>query len=159
MSQETQVVIMPDNPMSTMTLFDADAKRLDSFVEYITNGIEAGMEDPLKVLALSKKMEYVVKRINDRVKDAAKREAEKNGDRPFDAFGCEVRQEATSTRYDFTVCNDPQWNEANKVVKEREAFLKALKAPQMIVVEETGETIRVSPPRKIQTFGLKVTVK
>lgn len=159
MSQETQVLIQPDNPMSTMTLFNADAKRLDSFVEYITNGIEAGMENPLEVLALSKKMEYVVKRINDRVKDAAKREAEKNGERPFEMYGCEVRQEATSTKYDFTACNDPQWNDAIKVVEEREAFLKALKAPQMIVVEETGEAVKVSPPRKIQTFGLKVTVK
>lgn len=149
----------PANPLQVITLFDADKNSLDSFVDYLVNTVESGMDDPLKVLALAKKMEYVTKRVTERIKDNVKRAADQYGDKPFMFLGTEMKYEAVHTKYEFKDCNDPQWNEASKIVEEREAFLKALKAPQTIVVESTGEAVTVSPARKVQTYGIKTTVK
>lgn len=151
-------IIQPSNPLEVMTLFDADANKLDTFIDYVCNTIESGMDDPLKVLAYSKKMEYVTSRITERIKEAAKKEFENHGERA-NLFGCEMAYAPTFTRYDFTACGDPQWNEASKIVEERESFLKGLKSPQTIVVEGTGEVVEVRPPIKKQSFGIKTTVK
>lgn len=154
----SDIIIQPDNPMSTLTLFDCDKKSLDYFIDYIANTIESGMDDPLKVLAISKKMEYVTKRLTERIKESAEREAEKHGGQPFQFLGTEMHLTNTSTRYDFSACGDPKWDEASKIVAEREAFLKALKAPERILTDD-GEVVVVQPARKIQTTGLKTTVK
>lgn len=149
----------PTNPMSVLTLFDADKRSLDYFIDYIVNTIESGSDDPLKVLAISKKMEYITKRVTERIKQNSELEAEKYGDKPFEFMGTEMHYTTTSTRYDFSACGDPKWNEASKIASERESFLKALKGPMTVVIEETGEAVTVNPPRKIQTMGLKTTVK
>lgn len=141
--------------MSVLTLFDADKKGLDYFIDYIANTIESGSDDPLKVLAISKKMEYVTKRVTDRIKEASVRESEKHGQK-FNFMGTEMAYCATSTKYDFTGCGDTKLTEAYKVVEEREAFLKALKEPMDIRIDD--ELVTVRPPRKIETFGLKTTV-
>ena len=50
--------------------------------------------------------------------------------------------------------------EAQRQVKQREAFLKSLpEGGQMIVDESTGEAVRVRRPAKFQTMGVKVTLK
>lgn len=143
--------------MSVLTLFDADKPSLDRFIEYVANTIESGMDDPLKVLAISKKMEYITKRINDRIKEQQKVAADKYGDRPFEFMGTEMRYCATSTRYDFSACGDTMLDEASRIVEDRQAFLKSLKEPMEIRIDDTLVTVR--PPRKIETFGLKTTVK
>lgn len=153
----SEIIIQPDNPMNTLTLFDADKKGLEYFIDYICNTIESGMDDPLKVLAISKKMEYVTKRINERIKEQQNTAADKYGDRAFEFMGTEMRYCATSTRYDFSACGDTKLDEATKIVEERQAFLKALKEPMDIRIDD--ELVTVRPPRKIETFGLKTTVK
>lgn len=155
MSEEIRIV-QPDNPLAVMSLFDADAKTLDTFIEYVCNTIESGMDDPLKVLAMSKKMEYVTSRINERIKEAAKMEAAKHGDK-FNLFGCEIAYTPTSTKYDFS--NDAKWKELDKEITARQEFLKALKMPVTVVDDSTGEIITVRPPEKKQVYGLKTTVK
>jgi len=156
--RNTTIQVMPDNPLAVMTLFDADAKTLDSFIDYVANTIESGMDDPLKVLAMSKKMEYVTKRINDRIKEAAERELAKHGEKA-NLFNCEMALVPTYTRYEFAACGDPQWNESSKTVEDREVFLKALRAPVTIVDDKTGGVVTVNPPAKKQTMGIKTTVK
>ena len=151
------IIIQPDNPMSTLTLFDADKKGLEYFIDYVCNTIESGMDDPLKVLAISKKMEYVTKRINDRIKEQQKTAADKYGDRPFEFMGTEMHYTSVYTRYDFSACNDPKWNEASKVVEDREKFLKGLTEPMDVRIDD--ELVTLTPPKKIQSFGLKTTVK
>lgn len=154
MSEEIRIV-QPDNPLAVMSLFDADAKTLDGFIDYVADTIESGMDDPLKVLAMSKKMEYVVKRINERIKEATERELAKHGEKA-NLFSCEMAYVPTYTKYDFS--NDRKWEELNKAIKEREEFLKALKMPVTVVDDETGEIITVRPPIKKSTMGLRVTV-
>lgn len=154
---ETYQLIQPENPMQALTLFDADKKGLEYFIEYVCNTIESGMDDPLKVLAISKKMEYITKRINERIKEQQKVAADKYGDRPFEFMGTEMHYCAVYTRYDFAGCNDPKWKEAKDILEEREAMLKGLTKPIDLVIDD--EVVTVQPPKKVQVFGLKTTVK
>lgn len=162
----SEVIVMPDNPMSVMTLFDADKPSLDRFIDYISNTIASGMDDPLKVLAISKKMDYVTEAIRSRIKEQIKAEAQKYGEKPFVFAGTEMHYTATKTEYVYEDCGDPEWNEAallearyGYLRKERETFLKALQKPFDIVHKDTGEVITIVPPQKKQVMGVKTTVK
>jgi len=151
------IQIMPDNPMSTLTLFDSDKKGLDYFIDYVCNTIESGMDDPLKVLAISKKMEYVTKRITDRIKENCQTAAQLHGDKPFAFMGTEMHLTTVHTKYDFSICGHPKLEDATKVKEEIETFLKALKEPMDIRVDD--ELVTVRPPLKLTTDGIKTTLK
>jgi len=162
----SDIVIMPDNPMSVMTLFDSDKASLDRFIDYIANTIESGMDDPLKVLAISKKMEYVTDGVKARIKDATIREAEKHGEKSFPWGNCEMHLAPTYTKYDYSKCNDPEWEESDakersgsNSKKEREKFLQQIKKSFTMIDDRTGEVITITPPVKTQTMGVKVTIK
>lgn len=157
---------MPDNPMAVMTLFDADAKTLDAFIDYVANTIESGMDDPLKVLAMSKKMEYVTDGIKARIKEQVRAEAAKYGEKPFTFFGTEMHLTPTYTKYLYDKCNDPEWEEAEQKErsaandrKGREGFLQKVINSFEILDTRTGEVITIYPPVKTQSMGVKVTIK
>lgn len=149
----------PDTPMSVLTLFDADKKALEHFTEAIVNSVSEGREDPLKVLALSKKIEFTLKRINEGIKDNIERAAMLHPKGKFQMLGTEMEYTTTSTKYDYSVCNDPEWNEANQKKEQREKILKSLDRPINIVIESTGEIVKINPPLKLTTEGIKTTVK
>ena len=76
-------------------------------------------------------------------------------------YGAKI-EPATSSKYDYTVCDDSTWNQLNAELqiikakmKERESFLKAIKSA--IYLPETGEV--VNPPIAIQTETIKVTIQ
>lgn len=162
----SEIQIMPDNPMSVLTLFDAEKKSLDAFIDYIANTIESGSDDPLKVQAISKKMEYVIEGVKSRIKEQVKTEAAKYGEHPFNYAGCEMHLTPTYTKYLYDKCNDPEWwkhqraemNAANER-KERETFLRSLKGPLTVVDTESGEVVEIYPPVKTQSMGVKTTIK
>jgi hypothetical protein len=149
--------LTPETPMQMLTLFDSDKKALDYFIDYVCNTIESGMDDPLKVLAMTKKMEYITDRVNKRIKENQIIAAEKYGATKFQYMGTEMEYTGVYTKYDYTVCNDPLWTEASEIVKDREAFLKSLKEPMDIRVGD--ELVTVRPPQKKVTMGVKTTIK
>lgn len=164
----SEIIIQPDNPMQALTLFDADKKGLDYFIDYVANTIESGMDDPLKVWAIAKKMEYITEGVKAKIKENAITKAALHGERPFAFAGTEMHLTSTRTEYDFAHCGDPEWEEwefqesaAAAKRKGRETFLKALQAPITLVDDRqgSGEIITVRPPVKRQTMGIKVTIK
>lgn len=76
-------------------------------------------------------------------------------------YGAKI-EPATSSKYDYTACDDSEWNNLNAELnvikakmKERESFLKAIKSA--IYLPETGEV--VNPPIVSQTDTIKVTIQ
>lgn len=70
----------------------------------------------------------------------------------------------TGVRYNFSACGDPTWEDlsAQKAaieakLKERETFLRGIKEPQTIVINETGEVVTVSGPSKTSSTSVKIT--
>lgn len=67
-------------------------------------------------------------------------------------------------KYDFSTCNDPEWNELSAQraeldakIKARETFLRAVPGQQTILNEETGEVSTIYAPAKSSSTSIKVT--
>jgi hypothetical protein len=80
--------------------------------------------------------------------------------------GSEFSIVEAGVKYDYSECNDIEYNmltiqiEALKsTLKDRETFLKAIKAPMQMIDETSGEVYTIYPPKKTSSTTLKVTFK
>ncbi len=162
----SEIIIQPDNPLSTLTLFDADKKSLEFFASCIELEVKEGRENALRIEAIAKKTIKTMEDILSRIKQNSINEAAKYGERPFSFANCEMHYTATKTDYDYSVCGYPEWEEADAAEisakrnkKRAEEFLKAVKEPFTMVDRRTGEVVTINPPLKKQWMGVKVTIK
>jgi hypothetical protein len=79
-------------------------------------------------------------------------------------FGATFEVIEAGTKYDYTGCNDAEYNELTRAIdllitkrKEREKFLRGIKNATTVVNEETGELVRILPPVKTSTTTYKTT--
>lgn len=115
-----------------------------------------GEVDPLSFATNIAKLEKVIKSIkeNKLVTDIILSELD-NYPRGTILNGMEITQIEAGTKYNYTQCGDVKllelYNEQSKLeekIKERESFLKGLKALTIIVEQETGEIFNLYPPQK-----------
>ena len=129
----------------------------------IVFGVAEGVSDPVQeYLKVKKGLEFFT-------------QAEKNLKPYFNGtqlnkgelyFGCDIVEKESGVKYDYSVCNDPEWNSLNAAIevakeslKERETFLKALKKPLDTFDVDSGETFQIMPPLKTGSLGKSVTIK
>ncbi len=162
----SEIIIQPDSPLSTLSLFDADKKALQFFEECIELEVKEGRENALRIETIAKKTIKTMEGILSRIKQNSINEASKYGEAPFMFGNCEVHYTATKTEYDYSACGYPEWEEADaaeisaKASKKRaEEFLKAVKQPFTMVDTRTGEVVTINPPLKKQWMGVKCTMK
>lgn len=67
-------------------------------------------------------------------------------------------------KYDYSACNDPEWDDLSKQraeldakIKARETFLRGIPREATILNEDTGEITKVVPPIKTSSTSVKVT--
>jgi hypothetical protein len=79
-------------------------------------------------------------------------------------FGATFEVIEAGTKYDYSGCNDAEYNDLTAAIndltarrKEREKFLRSIKNATTIVNEETGELVRILPPVKTSTTTYKTT--
>lgn len=147
MSEQNQTVSI--DIASLLTMDKADIS------EIISDKIEAiseGWIDPVDLFIYSKKLEYLTKTLVDLVKD--KVDPSLFG-KDHVKHGVELSEGMTGVKYDFSKCGDPEYdhlsqmaNDVDVKLKERQDFLKAVKAPMEIVNTETSETFTINPPTK-----------
>jgi hypothetical protein len=157
---------LPNTPSGLMRLMPSTASQIQSFANGIVQSVRNGNEDPLDVLLQVRAMEKALKIILDNVKPFAEREAEKYPGNKFEFRGNEFAKCDVKTEYDYTTSKDPiyerrlyEFEKAQKELKEREAFLKAIKEPITLVDDLTGEVVEVRAPLKKTVSGLKITIK
>jgi hypothetical protein len=100
------------------------------------------------------------------IKEGARSEAEQYGASVFNYLGLEVTLKELGARWDFSGCGDRELSRLQaemdilkRGIKEREEYLKSLKAPTEVPDLETGEMYEVSPPVKRSTSGLQFSLK
>lgn len=78
-------------------------------------------------------------------------------------YGATVSVMEAGARYDFSVCQDPQWDELSnriealkKELKQRENYLKGISGSETVVDEETGDINKLFPPKKTSTTVPKI---
>ncbi len=126
--------------------------------------IENGEQDPLKIYVRLKAIISECESVLPGILDKARDEAEKYGQKRFKLFGATVEIKEVGTKWIFDQTNDPIYFKANSELQnaktacsEREKFLKTLKEPMTFVDEETGETIKIFPPRKESKSGIAIS--
>lgn len=157
---------LPNTPAGLMMLMPSTSSQINSFSKGIVDAVRAGNENPLNVLLQIRAMEKSLKIIYENIKMYAEREADKYPGDKFEFKGNEVAKADVKTEYDYSKCNDPiyekilyEFEQAQKVLKERETFLRALTTSMTMVDPFTGEICTINPPLKKTTPGLKISIK
>lgn len=158
-----------DNQISAvgvLSLLDTTKEQRESFVRSIVSALEEGTADTLKVHLQVKNTEDLIKQItsDEKYREFLLSEAQKHG-KSFEAYNAKFQVKETGTRYDYSVCNDPELVElqaiadrANEAVKQRQKFLQSV--PQSGVdVRVNDELVTVYPPIKLSTTSVSVTLK
>ena len=134
------------------------------FADKTIDMIKEGCEDPIDLSIRLKALEETIKQIRAGIKDIALEEAEKNG-KEFDYKSAKISIGAVGVKYDFSNCQDTEWELLDSEVKfatdrkkERESFLKNIKGQITTVDTETGETNTIYEPIKSGSENIKITI-
>jgi hypothetical protein len=148
-----------------LTTLPKSKEEIGAFANQVKEALINGDVNPLEVLRFFKAMEKTHEAVKPVLDQNAVKEAEKFPARqPIEMSGVKFELAEFGTRYDYSVCNDQQYDllksELDLVsakLKDREKFLQALKEPFDMVDEGTGEVIKINPPVKKSTTGLRTT--
>ena len=145
---------MPENKVS-----------LALYISNLKSEILAGNENPLKIAKLLKVLEEIVKTLREdlEIKELILKEAEKYTEKTIKNYGAEFCRKEAGVGYDYTECNDNQWNELSQKIhelslqkKEREQFLNKI-TPEIVVFNDEG--VRIEPPLKTSQTIVSVSIK
>lgn len=157
---------LPNSPVGVMRQFSISKTGIDVFSDGLIQSVQEGELDPLELRAMVKALEMILERVNKATQDNQVTAANLFPGTKFEAFGVEFTKGDTSTKYDYTFCKDPIWEQldtdartAAERLKDREAFLKAVLAPFKTVDESTGEVVTIYPPKVSRVAGLKCSIR
>lgn len=158
--------IYPSSPRELLTLMASTSTQIDVFSDGVIESVQNGEINPLSVLIQLKAMEKATERILKEIKANLLAEAAKYTGNEFEYMGNKITKAEHGTKYDYSNCGDPdlkifedQKAILEKGIKERQEFLKALKAPLNFIHDLTGEVCILTPPNKKSTSGLNVSIK
>lgn len=154
------------NATSVITIGPSTSDEVNRFANSVIQAVENGEENPLKLLIQIRGMEKAFKLIAEKIKDSYMREADKYPENKFQFMGNGVEKGDVHTEYDYSICGDTVWEQrktifdmAKSQLDERQAFLKTLREPIVLVDEGSGEVVTVRPPLKKSTAGLKISIR
>jgi len=156
----------PQTPTELLTLMASTSTQIDVFSDGVIESVQRGEINPLTVLVQFRAMAIASERILKEINSNIMTEAGKYPGTEFEYMGNKMTKTEHATKYDYSNCNDPLYwqrltiaNSAKEQLKERETFLKAVKAPFSLLDEGTGEVNIIHPPTKKSTSGLNVSIK
>lgn len=130
----------------------------------LLNDIDEGHMHPLQVAAQFKFIEDVISNVKEELRQRVVAEQDKYGKEKMTYHGATFDIKEAGVKYDYSQCDDVIWNDLkqqldalNDKMKEREAFLKALKERFTYIDESTGEIVTLYPPQKKSTTTYAIT--
>lgn len=157
---------IPTTAIGVLRLLTNTQSQVDVMSSLIIESVKNGEVNPIEVLVILKAFAKVSERVIDEIQDDFVKEGNLYPEKTFELFGAKIEKTEVGTKYIYDNCEDPIYksrleisDESAKQLKERQDFLKGLKEPMNIVIEETGEVVRVRPPAKTSTTSLKVTIR
>ncbi len=157
---------LPSNAWGVLNQFSTSLTGVSVFSDQLIEGVQEGTINPIELRVFIKSLEMILERVNKETQKNQLNAADFYPEKTFKAFGAEITKGATFTSYDYSGCNDKEWDRWNKEkeivsekVKKREIFLRSMTKPESVFDEDTGETWTINPPVKKETLGLKVSIK
>lgn len=138
------------------SLLQADKAHISELSKHLVDKVATGDLDPFKAYIHNKKiLELATSNEKNLRPYVNSKGVPKTG---LTMYNVEFTAKSDASKYDYTVCEDKEWNELQnkltalkKEITEREAFLKALKKDIELVDIDSGETYTIHPP--IKTSG------
>jgi hypothetical protein len=138
---------------------------IETHANKIIDAIVNGEIDPLKLAVQIKYFEDVIDKIKDTLKSEVITELNKySRNEAITKFSSEFKVKEYGTKYDYSNCNDDNWNNCNELIahtsklkKDREAFLKTIKESITTVDPQTGEVKTLFAPIKTSTTSYSIT--
>lgn len=156
----------PESPRELLTMMASTQTQIDVFSDGVIESVQRGEINPLTVLIQLKAMEKAAERILKEIKPNLLKEADLYPEKEFEFQGNKITKAEHGTKYDYSKCNDTDWELYDSQIKslttykkEREDFLKTLKGPIDVLDKNTGEVVTLRPPTKTSTSGLNVSIK
>jgi len=138
--------------LSVINLMPNKKAEVSRFANDIISQVKGGNLNPLTLKAQLKFIEKTIAEVDKGIKDEFMNEAAKYG-KSFEYNGWKIEAMESGTTYDYS--SDAEWCTLKEKIKERETFLKSLKAPLEVVNTDTGETTTIVPPIKKSTSTYK----
>lgn len=138
------------------SFLELDKESVRGIGRMIVNKYTDGNNSPYAGLLLAKKLIDLGEEIKSNISDNAASELRLATGEKRVVGTTTVNEQMLGVRYDFKPCNDLIWNKLSEAIKEREAFLKTVTAPQITGDTDTGETWMVNPPVKSGKLGLVI---
>ena len=130
----------------------------------LLNDLDEGHIAPLQLAAQLKFVEDVISNVKEELRQRVVAEKDKYGKDAMTYHGATFDIKEAGVKYDYSHCDDTIWNDLkqqldalNDKMKEREAFLKALKERFTYIDESTGEIVTLYPPQKKSTTTYAIT--
>lgn len=156
---------LPATALGALRLLASTQTQIDVFSDQLIAAVKEEGANPLEILVQLRAMEKVSARVIKEIMDNAVTMIDRSNGK-YELSGNLIERAEAGTRYDFTVCGDYIWEQRKSIsdaaqtqLKEREDFLKSLKEPIQILVEETGELQLVRPPLRTSKTIVKVEIK
>lgn len=154
-----------DAQLITLRNFPKTKKDREVFVAEAAELILSGEQNPLEYEIMLKNLEETIKDIrkNSDVKSAISNEAYKYHEKTFEFKGAKITK-TQRTAYDFASCEDSTWemlqSEKKRIdqeIKDREAFLKAIKYGMEVADVNTGAIIKPANFTSTEFLTIKLT--
>lgn len=155
MNQEFEIEVSPSK------LLDLNKDYISQTVEQARVNLSEGFTDALKLFITAKKGQELFTQLEKVIRPYAEQETRLGKGEVYKKYGCEIIERMTGVSYDFSVCDDEEWNELSNQIaeldkkkKEREKFLKTITKP---IFDENG--VEIKPPIQKGKMGLAVSIK
>ena len=146
--------------------FNPTRESIGDAITYLRNQLDNGDLNPEELAIRVKWMEEYIKEAKEAIRPHVLDSIGKyTKGEDIVKYGSRIEPMEAGTRYDYSGCGDIVWNELqkakeghDKLIKDREKFLQAIKGRQELYDESTGEVYTVFPPKKTSTSTYKVTL-
>lgn len=149
-----------------LSLFETSKTERQEFAQAVINNAKEGLLNPLKLHLQVKCLEDLIKQITSHpsYRELTLDEAYKYG-KSFEHYNAKFEIKEMGVKYDYSVCNDPVYNNLkSKLVlledemKAREKFLKSISSEGLQTLIE-DEVVTLYPPNKTSTTSISVNLK
>lgn len=155
MNQEFEIQVTPT------ILLDLNKDYISQYVEQAKQNLSEGHTDALKLFITAKKGQELFTQLEKTIRPYAEQETRLGKGEVYKKYGCDITEKMTGVSYDFTTCDDEEWNELSNQIaeldkkkKEREKFLKTITKP---IFDENG--VEIKPPIQKGKMGLAISIK
>jgi len=157
---------LPSTATGVLRILPVTKIQIAQFSKQVIEQVQAGEVNPMEILVLIRAFQAAGKTILDCIKTNLQAEGDKYSEKSLDVFGARVEKADVGVSYSYETCEDREWERLQTDLattaarlKEREEFLRTLKAPLDIYDKETGETWTIHPPLRKGSEGFKVFIK